>query len=1297
MASHHQNRVGALTLIPFLEESAFAGILGQERERPSLLVQVMSFVPNGKLPPRMMIHDGNCSVLAFLTSEASQRSVRDNTMSDSQPEDFDGTPEKGCILRIQDYKWTTKRMIAQDNSTELCLAIEGKVINLGGHGIGLRQKIVDIHDTTRVKQAMLSIHQDVPTLQANLKRQSPQKGGNSESPERNTTTERGFVDEDGNGLGSVGDMLMDQTELVEASEESQAATTLTSVDKEGAPLVDGEKLPTNPGNPDLFDRILENGGETIQEDLPASPDNEEDTPLGQLEGLLLNQQETDKILNTVEGDRSASPNNEEDMPLGQVEGLLMNQEESDKYDKIVNTVEGDQSTSRSPDSEEETPLGQVEGLLMNQQGTDKYDKIVSTVEGDQSTSRSPDSEEETPLGQVEGLLMNQEEADQYYRVVEIAGVQAQQEELLDDEPSETHPQQGGASAASSSETQHSAKEKRNLTETAEQRDVSAIGWQLYDEAGKVTRHASDVEEMQDLMARALDIHEQSVDVGGSDEKMDDEDDAAGVADSRKVNNKPADRSPGAGLVGEAPRTVAAAATTRAAKRINPYRKRSQNGTPRKAVDPEKTQKLPENPVERIPTGPHIEHLMASPTNGLSQPRGISDMLCSDNSDDEESDVEGDKGNANDKSVHRQSSQGEKASSIELIPDSRQERRDEAHAKVSATSCDKTRSNRHGDTADPMTEGSNTKSAGTDRGGKPPADCETSGSKEPSFATEDVEAASHTDPITQSGDDKGQPTAHTNAESSAGSQNEEGAPHNKELAETGLGSVDMSPSKETNPLPDKEREMTSNGKPHTKKSSLENGIAVIGSEEDPKSLDADTTRLRGRDDAETAMAKPSQKPSARAQQGDSSDKDNELVENGSTRSTKNSKDIHESQQSNAVARASVSRRKERDHNSGNLARRGERKQGTEALPKDKTNDSGTDQTSKERQIEENTIDTRSTKKKHRRRQGEVARSQREASPVGNVPTRRMPMKDRQPGSRANRRQKPSYKCQVTRNALPGDRMRGVLPTQKPNGSRGGHGASAKNQQNQKKKRRSWRRRRDAVGRRSAGEEARNSDSSREDETAWNSDASREDEQAWNSDASRAKEATWDSDASREEEDQVEWLDSVSLSDLTSRRSAGRTNRNEQRAERSGTQRRANRGPGVGRRKMRGNSEEEQTTRRRRNRYEEDSAASSSRNVASTASQRGKRSHGATSVLSHQTAPHRRAKRKTSSARDISRVKARRTLQKYPDGTEVWKEFANHGVYHGILHYRKKTGRYRVHYDDDDKEDLSEDEVAALLAK
>jgi hypothetical protein len=220
--------LGPQSLQPFLEESAFAAILGNDRGRRSVFVQVISFMPgrDGQ-DPFMRVHDGKCSVLAYVIGEDAQRTVRDNATSASP----DPTPERGCLLCIQSYQWSTKELVTRtsgDSPMELCLAIDGKVVNMGGHGMGLVQGLEELHQTTRVRQALLDIDNNMLKLRANLQKQSLEtisagqqdkdklngdatKPSSSRMPDPPTeTVANPLVDVEAVTLGNVQELLLNQ-------------------------------------------------------------------------------------------------------------------------------------------------------------------------------------------------------------------------------------------------------------------------------------------------------------------------------------------------------------------------------------------------------------------------------------------------------------------------------------------------------------------------------------------------------------------------------------------------------------------------------------------------------------------------------------------------------------------------------------------------------------------------------------------------------------------------------------------------------------------------------------------------------------------------------------------------------------------------------------------------------------------------------------------------------------------------------------------------------------------------------
>mgnify|MGYP000617678730 CR=1 FL=1 len=213
---------------PWIEESAFCGILGKTNNksksknndtstnRPKL-AQVISYYPateteqDGataatKLFPHMEIHDGKSSIVALLVGEEAQRSV---AYTDSQ--EFDNTPAKGCIVSLSDWyvstidleqqqqqvttSCTTGNSGGQQQRPVLCLAVRGRVSNKGGHGIGLAKNLQNVHETTKVLQALMAIKHNVATLHRNLKKIMPPSSHPQEEEEEeldhnteNTTT-----------------------------------------------------------------------------------------------------------------------------------------------------------------------------------------------------------------------------------------------------------------------------------------------------------------------------------------------------------------------------------------------------------------------------------------------------------------------------------------------------------------------------------------------------------------------------------------------------------------------------------------------------------------------------------------------------------------------------------------------------------------------------------------------------------------------------------------------------------------------------------------------------------------------------------------------------------------------------------------------------------------------------------------------------------------------------------------------------------------------------------------------------
>jgi len=182
--------VGPSALTPWIETSVCDGIRGVVNpfQNEPKLAQVIQYVPaayvgksgmdTGGLP-FLRLHDGKTSIFAVLVGLEAQRSARDNTHSDSQPEESNNTPEKGCIVCLHNWSVSTIKFKVQSRSVEnqakpppvcLCLAIQGRVDNLGGHGIGVIQNTTDIHQKTQYLQAMVSIRHDAAKLHSNLLR-----------------------------------------------------------------------------------------------------------------------------------------------------------------------------------------------------------------------------------------------------------------------------------------------------------------------------------------------------------------------------------------------------------------------------------------------------------------------------------------------------------------------------------------------------------------------------------------------------------------------------------------------------------------------------------------------------------------------------------------------------------------------------------------------------------------------------------------------------------------------------------------------------------------------------------------------------------------------------------------------------------------------------------------------------------------------------------------------------------------------------------------------------------------------
>jgi hypothetical protein len=564
--------LGPQSLRPFLSESAFAAILGEDQKRPSAFVQVMSFMPcrNGQ-NAFFKVNDGECWVTAYVMGEDAQRSVRDNTMSDSNPEDFDNTPERGCLLRIQKYKWSTKQELvpndnhadgAGDSSTELCLAIHGKVINIGGHGIGLIQGLVDLHETTRVKQALLNIHHHIPTLRTNLQQQSFPRN-NSGQPHENKLNEDAEASPSASRRG-------DPTETV----------TATLFDAEEATLGDVHTLLNN-GGTQLFDQIV------------ATAERE-----AQIE--------------------------EETVPLGDVQNLLNQGGTNLLFDRLVATAERDEQVE-----EETVPLGDVQNLL-NQGGSNLFDRLVATAE------REAQMEEETiPLGDVlkhGGTIVSD-------AIVTAAEPDAQTEEEESNEAGQHSAGNTATSNKSHEDTQVFSKE--NLAHNAEM-VVATTGFAVYTATGDVADRITDPKEMQTLMSKVLDIHEKEAGVNSQlseEEKiMDDIGDKAIHVDksSEKLGGEENPIS-----FNSKPKAASTTVVTSPPLVVNPYRKRSQidkgdKGLARKSSVDVAALKKNRDSTSRLTGSSPIEHLTASPLHHLPRPCGISAMLLSDGSEDEDS-------------------------------------------------------------------------------------------------------------------------------------------------------------------------------------------------------------------------------------------------------------------------------------------------------------------------------------------------------------------------------------------------------------------------------------------------------------------------------------------------------------------------------------------------------------------------------------------------------------------------------------------------------------------------------------